>query len=493
MLNLKKKISRIKSNSYFFFIEKAEKAINNKVIRKVLLNQLDKKMQRSLEKESKTDLYAVRLKKHQWVKALIKQLLKNYDKGYISHSVLKKGIEIFKVNNFLKEGNASSTKKAKDYFKKKYNTEAPFFVVVSPTQICNLKCKDCYAASSSETGATIPFDVFDRILKENHDIFGSRFVTISGGEPLMYRSQGKDLLDIFEKYSDTFFIFYTNGTLITKEIAERLAKIGNAFPQISVEGFEKETDERRGKGVFQRVLKSMEYLREAGVPFVISVTATRKNMDILLSDKFYDFWFEKQGASYMWQFQLMPIGRGKEVFDQMPTPEERVKLYRKWESLLEKGYPFADFWNSGVLSDGCIAYGRPGGYIYIDWNGNIMPCVFIPYYVDNVYDLYKKGRTIADALFSDFFKKGREWQCSFGFACRKKAKNWLMPCSIRDHYKYFKKKVLSKDVRGEDKFAEEAKNSEEYYNGLVNYDKKLKELTQPIWKKEYQNEDEQEN
>ncbi len=477
--------SKIKSNSYFFFIQKAKKAINNKAIRKILLNQLNKKMQKSLKKESKTDLYAVRLKKHQWVKALTKQLLKNYDKGYISYSVLKKGIEIFKVNNFLREDILPSTKKAKENFKEKYKIEAPFFVVVSPTQVCNLRCKGCYASSSPEAGVTMSFDVFDRILEENHDIFGSRFVTISGGEPLMYKSQGKNLLDIFEKYDDTFFIFYTNGTLITKEVAQKLAKLGNAFPQISVEGFEKETDDRRGKGIFQRILKSMEYLKEAGVPFSISVTATRNNINVLLSDDFYDFWFEKQGASYMWQFQLMPIGRGKEVFCLMPTPKERVKLYRKWEQLLEKGYPIADFWNSGVLSNGCIAYGRPGGYFYVDWNGNIMPCVFIPYYVDNVYDLYKKGKTIADALSSDFFKKGREWQYNYGFACPKKAENWLMPCSIRDHYKYFKKKILPKDAKGEDVFAEEAKRSKEYYSGLINYDNKLKKLTQPIWEEEY--------
>ena len=34
-------------------------------------------------------------------------------------------------------------------------------------------------------------------------------------------------------------------------------------------------------------------------------------------------------------------------------------------------------------------------------------------------------------------------------------------------------KVFTKNVKAEDGFAEEAKNSEEYYNGLVNYDKKL--------------------
>jgi len=481
MLNINKTASKIKQNTYLYLIEKT---INNKTARKILLKKLDKKIYEALiTKESKKFPKAVQLKKYKWVKALLKQLFKNYDKGYISPQVAKKTLETLGQNFF--SNNLLEIKKIRKSFKNKYKIKPPFFIVVSPTQKCNLKCEGCYAASSSEAAVTIPFEIFDKILKENHNIFGSRFVTISGGEPLMYKSQGKNLLDIFEKYNDTYFIFYTNGTLITQEVAEKLAKLGNASPQISVEGFEKETDERRGKGIFQRVLKSIEHLKKAGVPFALSVTATKKNINTLLNDKFYDFWFEKQGADYMWLFQLMPIGRGKEVFDLMPNPEQRLKLYRKWEDLLEKGYPIADFWNSGVLSNGCIAYGRPGGYFYIDWNGNITPCVFIPYYIDNVYNLYKQGKTIADALFSDFFKKGREWQNKYGLVCPKKAENWLMPCSIRDNYKYFRKKVLSENAKGEDRFAQEAKNSKEYLEGLVKYDEKLKKLTQPIWEKEY--------
>lgn len=123
------------------------------------------------------------------------------------------------------------------------------------------------------------------------------------------------LLDIFEKYNDMFFLVYTNGTLITPEIAKRLEKAGNATPAISVEGFEKETDERRGKGVFKKVLNSFSNLREARVPFGISVTATSENVDLLLTDEFYAFYFEDQGVIYMWQFQLMPIGRGNEYLN----------------------------------------------------------------------------------------------------------------------------------------------------------------------------------
>ncbi len=479
MPNLQQLTFKIKQNVYLNLIAKA--AIS-RTGRKFLLNQFDKKIYRSVVKEgSKMFPRAVQVKKYKWIMAIISQLFKNYDKGYISPRVGRKILEVL-GQNFFRD---NLLRQSLESFKNKYKEYPPLFIVVSPTQRCNLKCKGCYAASSGQTTATLDFDVFDKILKENHDIFGSRFVTISGGEPMLYKSQGRNLLDVFEKYPDTYFIFYTNATLITDGVAKKLAKLGNASPQISVEGLEEETDARRGKGIFQRVLKATENLKEVGVPFVISVTATTENIDTLLSDKFYDFWFEEQGASYMWSFQLMPIGRGKDVFGLMPTPEQRLKLYRKWEELLERGYPIADFWNSGVLSNGCIAYGRPGGYFYIDWHGNITPCVFIPYYVDNIYDLYKQGKTLADALFSDFFKKGREWQKKYGLAHPKQAENWLMPCSIRDNYQSFRQEILPEIAKGEDESAQQARDSKEYYQGLIDYDQKLKKLAQPIWDREY--------
>jgi len=302
----------------------------------------------------------------------------------------------------------------------------------------------------------------------------------------MYKSQGKTLLDIFEKYNDMFFLVYTNGTLITPEIAERLGKAGNVTPAISVEGFEKETDERRGKGTHKKILQAFENLRNAGVPIGISVTATSKNADMLLKDEFYDYYFDEQGATYMWEFQLMPMGRSNQAFDLMVSPEKRVELYRKWEDLIKnKKYCVADFWNSGVLVNGCIAYGRRGGYFYIDWNGNIMPCVFVPYYVDNVYDLYNNGKGLVDALFSNFMKNGRQWIYNYGQATPEKPKNWLMPCSIRDHYANFRKNILPDHAKGETKEADESLKDPNYYKTLVQYDEKLEELTDDIWQEEY--------
>ena len=458
--------------------------INQKHLRKLLAKKIDNYVYKSIVDEDTKDLQQVRLKRYQFLSAMLKCTFRNVNKGYISKEVIRNIVDVF-VQSSLIEGDYDYTWTV-EKFEQKYGELPPTFIVFSPTQKCNLHCIGCYASSTSSTAATIPYPIVDRVVSEVHDSFGSRFITISGGEPFMYKSQGKSLLDIFEKYNDMFFLVYTNGTLINEEAAERLAKSANVTPAISVEGFEKETDERRGQGVYKKILNAFERLRGVGVPFGISVTATSKNAEVLLTDEFYDFYFQEQGACYMWQFQLMPIGRGKDELDLMVNPEKRVKLYRKWEKLLsEKKCCLADFWNSGVLSRGCIAYGRGGGYFYIDWHGNITPCAFIPYYVDNIYDLYKNGKTLSDAMFSDFMKNGRKWQKEYGLDNWKRPKNWLMPCSIRDHYEIFRNSVLTKDAKPEDEKAKEALESNEYFEVLKKYDEELEDLTEKIWETEY--------
>jgi MoaA/NifB/PqqE/SkfB family radical SAM enzyme len=458
--------------------------VNHSRLRKFLVKKIDNYIYKNIVVDDTQDILSVRKRRYQFVSAMLHSVVRNIDKGFVSKDILKKLIDVLVKSSLTYED--TSYAGAVESYKAKYGEEPPTFILLSPTQKCNLKCVGCYASSAADTSATIPYRYVDRIVAESHDVFGSRFMTISGGEPLAYRSEDKTLFDIFKKYPDMFFLTYTNGTLINEQTAQRLAECANVTPAISVEGFEEQTDARRGIGVHKKILNAFECLKKAGVPFGVSVTATAKNADVLLTDEFYDYYFEKQGASYMWQFQLMPIGRGKDVIELMVTPEKRVELFRKWEKLLsEKKYCIADFWNSGVLSRGCIAYGRAGGYFYIDWNGNITPCGFVPYYVDNIYDLFKNGKTLADALFSDFMKQGRKWQREYGLDNRKCPNNWLMPCSIRDHYDVFRNSVLPEQAKPEDQKAKEALESPDYRKILEIYDRKLQRLTEKIWQNEY--------
>jgi MoaA/NifB/PqqE/SkfB family radical SAM enzyme len=456
----------------FLFGEALNIIVNQKFSRHLTAKKFDKFMFNRLSEDdsqpSKTNHF-----RYLYYSSVLNTGVKNLDKQNYSKKSIEKIIKIIVDDNTFKKNTNPSERSEK--FKSQYGDYPPGFVALSPTQRCNLNCTGCYASSDQTTVPTLSFTTVDKIIGEVYQIFGRRFIVLSGGEPFLYKSEGKTLLDIFQKYNDVFFLVYTNGTLITDEVAQRLAELGNVTPAISVEGFEVETDERRGSGVHKRILKTFQNLRNAGVPFGISVTATRKNCDVLLKDDFYDYYFEEQGATYMFQFQFMPIGRGKETFDLMVEPKKRIQLYKAWERLLEeKRYPVADFWNSALLTNGCIAYGRMGGYLYIDWNGNIMPCVFVPYYEDNIVDLYSKGKSLVDATKSLLMKRGRQWQKEYS---NSPDYNYLMPCSIRDHYTNFRENIFTKKTKPENLQAEEALIDESYYQQMEDYDRELKELS----------------
>jgi len=83
--------------------------------------------------------------------------------------------------------------------------------------------------------------------------------------------------------------------------------------------------------------------------------------------------------------------------------------------------------------------------------------------------------------------RGRRWQRQYGLDDWSKPKNWLMPCSIRDHYEIFRKSVLPAAAKPEDKNTKEALESEEYFEILKKYDKELEHLSGKIWEDEYLN------
>jgi MoaA/NifB/PqqE/SkfB family radical SAM enzyme len=171
----------------------------------------------------------------------------------------------------------------------------------------------------------------------------------------------------------------------------------------------------------------------------------------------------------------MPIGKGNNAFDLVVSPQKRIELYKFWNKLVkEEKIPLADFWNNAILSNGCIAYGNNNGYLHIDWNGNIMPCVFVPYYTDNIYDLYNEHKTLADATTSELMVNGQKWRRqNFN-------KNLLIPCSIRDHYLNFRDNILPYNVKAENKEANEAYQSLEYRKAMADYDKELSTLVKKI-------------
>jgi MoaA/NifB/PqqE/SkfB family radical SAM enzyme len=377
---------------------------------------------------------------------------------------------------------------AKARFTAQFGVRPPGFLLISPTKTCNLRCIGCYA-DSGPTPEKLEWPIIRRLVKEARELWGAVFIVISGGEPLAYRDEGKTVLDLAEMNPDCFFMMYTNGTLIDDEVARRMGRTGNLIPAISVEGMREETDRRRGAGIFDRVVETMERLRREKVLFGISMTATRENAEHLLSDEVIGFYFCQMGALYGWLFHYMPIGRAY-TLQMLPTPEQRLWMWRRsWQLITERHIFLADFWNSGTVSLGCISAGHEGGYMTVDWDGKVSPCVFIPYSPLNIHDVYAHGKTLIDVWLHPFLARLRAWQEDYSnekqYTKGSRHGNWMMPCPIRDHYDEFFEMLWEFGPEPVDESAQAARLDPEYRRGLASYNRAVAELFDPIWKTRY--------
>ncbi len=345
---------------------------------------------------------------------------------------------------------------------KEAGINAPNLIVISPTMRCNLDCVGCYAGNYTRADDLDP-EIMDRVITEAKEI-GVRFFVITGGEPFVY----KPLLGLFEKHNDVAFQVYTNGTLIDEQLADDLVELGNVAPAISVEGFRRETDQRRGEGTFDKVMRAMDNLRERGAVFAFSTTASRKNIDTITSDEFADLMIEK-GAAYGWYFSYVPIGKSPDLA-YMPTPMERDRLRRGVQRLRrEKPILAADFWNDGTLTGGCLAAGRK--FVHINNNGDVEPCVFCHFATDNI-----KQTSLLEALQSPFFQSIRDRQ-PFGH-------NLLRPCPIIDHPEVVRETVEKHGAYATHEGAESLVT--ELQDGLDQYADGMEQVAEPVWKTEYQ-------
>lgn len=346
--------------------------------------------------------------------------------------------------------------------------QPPQFVVISPTMRCNLKCNGCYASEYNQDEG-LPYELIDRILTECKEL-GMYFNVMSGGEPFTR----KDIFDIWEKHSDMYFQPYTNGTMINEKVADRLAELGNVAPIISLEGFEKETDERRGKGVFARVMKAMDNLKERGMVFGASITETRENIEKIASYEFVDMLLDK-GAMVIWYFQYIPIGRCPSI-DIMPTPKQRDWLRRRLKEVRDSRPIFiGDFWNDGPYVKGCIAGGRE--YLHITSNGDVEPCVFCHFAVDKIQD-----KSLREILNSPFMKAIRDHQPY--------RDNLLTPCMIIDTPEILRDVVEKFNAHPTCEGAEEILTK--FANELDDYAVEYRKYADPAWEKEWKGPDTEE-
>ncbi|MBP2032348.1 MoaA/NifB/PqqE/SkfB family radical SAM enzyme [Clostridium algifaecis] len=350
----------------------------------------------------------------------------------------------------------------RDKFLNDTGIKTPFTILISPSMRCNLRCSGCYASSYSKED-DIPKEELDRIIKEARDL-GIYYFIILGGEPFI----NDYMLDLYEKYNDCMFTPFSNGTLFTEKVADRIQKLGNVIPMFSLEGFEEETDKRRGKGIFKKVMHAMDLLKERGVLFGVSSATSRNNIDTVTSDKFIDMLIEK-GAKMSWYFLYMPVGKKPDT-SVMLKPEQRIYLGERIREIRnKKPYFTIDFFNDAPYVGGCIA-GK--FYCHINSEEQVEPCIFAHFAVDNL-----KGKKLVDVFKSDFFRELRNRQPY--------NRNLLMPCMMIDNTKQIRDIVKKTGAKPTDEGARMMLEDPEFQKDLDNISKDFRPYAEKAWKEEF--------
>jgi MoaA/NifB/PqqE/SkfB family radical SAM enzyme len=245
----------------------------------------------------------------------------------------------------------------------------PPLMILSVTDRCNLRCAGCYSQSLRPTPKPeIGAERLQALVGEAGKL-GLSIVLLAGGEPLMK----PELLDVTAQFPGIIFPLLTNGYLIDDAVIARLKEQRHVIPMLSLEGFETETDLRRGTGTYAHVRQAMERLNAAGIFFGVSVTVTRLNFKAVTGDEFIQSLLGK-GCKAFFYVEYSPVRPGTEGL--VPTHEQREML--NVESFRSK-FPavFLAFPGDEKKFGGCLSAGR--GFIHVSASGDLEPCPFAPY------------------------------------------------------------------------------------------------------------------
>jgi len=277
----------------------------------------------------------------------------------------------------------------------KEGIHVPPVLIVSVTSKCNLHCEGCYHQNlRPSTGAEISDERIEKMIAEAKEL-GISFIVFAGGEPLMRPS----VLEIAENFPEIMFLMFTNGLLVNDAVLEKISKKRNIVPLISLEGYEGDTDGRRGSGVYSRLLKSIAKLEKMGIFWGASLTMTRSNFEMVTDEGFVKHLVDS-GCKLFMLVDYTPVEKGTE--DWVLTPEQKSRVigirnsFRSKFSALFVALP----WDEEEIG-GCLSAGR--GFVHISAEGNVEPCPFVPYSDVNLKDIPLK-----EALQSKMLKTIRE-------------------------------------------------------------------------------------
>lgn len=185
------------------------------------------------------------------------------------------------------------------------------------TEHCNLKCQHC-KASAPTTERKDELDLEDALrCVDRIEEMGVRSITFTGGEPFL----NNNIMKIIEYCASKGMgiQIMSNGTLITREIAAKLAEIGVSRIKISIDGPNPDVhDSIRGvKNAFNKSTNAIRMLKEFGHFVVINNVISKSTINKL--DDIYKL-AEDLGVDAIHMMPMAPLGSAVDNWETISAP-----------------------------------------------------------------------------------------------------------------------------------------------------------------------------
>jgi radical SAM protein with 4Fe4S-binding SPASM domain len=254
------------------------------------------------------------------------------------------------------------------------------------TSKCNGHCIHCYIDAGSRADRELDTDEFLRLLDQCGNISKSK-VTFTGGEPLL-RADFFELAERAKKNSFEVNLF-TNGTLIDEKMVSKLEKSVDEI-QFGLDGATPDVNDKiRGKGVYNKVLKAIQLLRDTQIKLKIAVVIMPQNIDDF-RENLETLSGELENVDMKFGLAINE-GRANKTFRFSSETEGEIALQEILKILYQKRLKRMRNIEPNLISRNC-GYGE---IITVFSNGDVYPCG-IPKQkygnirIDNFLDLVRK-------------------------------------------------------------------------------------------------------
>ncbi len=248
---------------------------------------------------------------------------------------------------------------------------------------CNLKCEHCFTLSPKGLHAKDRFPI-EKIkeIGDQADQLGIFEIDLQGGELLLDQNYLYSVLKALK--TERFYVYVTtNGFFMTKEVAENLFELGVDRVSVSIDSIDPDThDKFRGKkGSWERAIKALEYVKEAGMSPYLNITVGRYNVDsedlkLLLDyskDNRYTTLLNVATPGGMWASM-------HEICINDDDREHLIAMRKKYKNILRNLWDPFDRNREGVI--GCNTINR----LYITPIGDVLPCPYVHIKIGNIFE-----------------------------------------------------------------------------------------------------------